>query len=172
MAIKTKWWFFQSSRDSLVRFTREGNFDVLVKNFLGGIGVISTSRTSWYDNGSLIGAEGNLGEVVFPLITIFAQREQQISDALKRHLSNLEGFGHRYEMLRPDEGTLYVVLVDSERKASQLSMTMAFGFTLGQLTPDFEGVEMDTIFTDGFSLSAPPQPTIRRVSRYERKWVI
>jgi hypothetical protein len=86
---------------------------------------------------------------------------------LKRHSRDLEAFGQRFNLFGLDEGTLYVVLMSSAHEGSILTMTLAFGFTIANLVPDFEGVELPTIFAGNL----PSEPT-RRVSRYERPWVI
>ena len=169
MALKTKFWFFQDSRDNLVKFIRSDDSSVLVKSVEGDIGVIDPSQTTWYTGDRLTGAEDNQGILQLPLVTFIAPKEKQISDALRRHARDMEAFGQRNKMFGLDEGTLYVVLTDSIR-ADLLSMTMAFCFTVGDLIPAFDGIELDTIFVD-----ETPQPTpspTHRVSRYERKWVI
>ena len=154
----------------MVRFTRVGGLDaraILVKNVEGDIGVISPQLTGWYTGDRLRGTDDNQGVIQFPLVVFVAQGEEQISDALKRHCRDLEEFGQRLRLLRANEGTLYVVLMDSERRGTTLNMTMAFGFTPNELIPDFSGVELDTIFT----VDTPITPA-NKVSRYERKWVI
>ena len=168
MAVNTRYWFFQSSPDNLVRFTRAGGFEnygVLVKNVGGEVGFIGPHQTSWYLGDRCIGSEDNQGVLQLPLVTFIAQDEQHISEALSRHSRDLELFCRK---LGPNgEGTLYIVLMDSERQVSTLSMTMAFGYTPGVLIPNFSGVELDTIF----AIATPITPA-HRVSRYERKWVI
>lgn len=141
---------------------------ILVKNVEGDIGVISPKLTGWYTGDRLRGTDDNQGVIQFPLVMFIAQNEELISNALKRHCRDLEEFGQRMKVLRANEGTLYVVLMDSERSGTTLSMTMAFGFTPNELIPAFEGVELDTIFVGDLPPVAPPV----RTSRYERKWVI
>jgi hypothetical protein len=169
MAVNTRYWFFQSSSDNLVRFTRADGFEnygVIVKNVEGNIGFIGPRHTSWYLGDRCIRSEGNQGVLQLPLLTLIAQEEQHISEALSRHSKDLELFCRKW--LEPNgEGTLYVVLMDSERQVNTISMTLAFGYTPGVLIPDFSGVELDTIFT-----VATPITPANKVSRYERKWVI
>jgi len=169
MAAKFRYWFFQSSSDNLVKFTREGGTWVLVKNLEGDTGVIGGAKTTWWYAGDHITrSEDNQGVIQIPLLTLIAPNEQIISNSLRRHARDMEAFGQRLNMFGLDEGTTYVVLLDSERRGDHLSMTLAFCFTKDVLTPDFESVELDTIFVDDRSYSTP----VHRLNRYERPWVI
>lgn len=166
MAAKFRWWIFQSSSDSLVRFTRNSEDYVLMKNIEGDIGVIGMNTTTWYAGDHITGSEDNQGLVQIPLLTLIGLNDQIISDALRRHARDMEAFGHRRNMFGLDDGTLYGVLVSSEHRGDHLGMTLAFCFTRDILIPDFEGVELDTIFVGDNPRSAP------RLSRYKRPWVI
>ena len=172
MSFKTRYWFFQSSRDNLVKFTRTNESHIFVNNVEGEIGVVGIHHTSWYIGDRRTHVDENQERHIaqLPLVTFVAQSDQQISYALSRHAKDLELFRHQHAFIGADNGILYVVLLDSERQDSKLSMTLAFGLTTDNLIPDFEGIELDTIFANEIPHPAPAiQPT---KNRYERKWVI
>ena len=174
MSDRDRWWFFQSSSDNLIRFTSPGDFEVLVMNVEGDIGVIRPNATNWYQGDRLTGADDNQGLIQLPITNFESNSEHLIAVALRHQCAWLQRFGYQHDFFGQDQGTLYTVLIDSERQGSTIRMALAFGVTTSELTPDFDGVELDTIFVDGFRPKKPPSPPpiTPRVSRYERKWVI
>lgn len=175
MPISERWWVLKSTNKE-VRFNRVGGFDVLTMNVLGQIGVIGLNTTMWFHGNSVVNRELNGLGIYLPTLEVIVPNEMQLAVSLRTKAILLDKFSMQLNLFEGQQGTFHVVLLDAVpvvvngEMEEHLSVTLAFGFTIDELVPEFEGGEISGLT----SLLTPTVMAARvpRVSRYKRPWVI